>query len=166
MSDFHTTTAVYPFSSSHTAFSPFPRTFSSAFWLSGTWWVVISESHWFFCSHSFSVTFFPPRPSPFFILLQINSLSHTQCLSWEGWLEWYLLGRLHSLGAHTKFLSGNKSKICFQKLQRKWEKFMMIKSVYYHTNLLWSILGNKWMKVRESTPTPKGCEKGRNTCLP
>ena len=38
----------------------------------------------------------------------------------------------------------------------------VIESVYYHANL-WSILGIKWMKTRESTPTPRGCE--RDTCV-
>jgi hypothetical protein len=43
---FHPPSALHLFASSHTAFSPFPRTFCSVFCLSGTCWVYILVFHW------------------------------------------------------------------------------------------------------------------------
>ena len=46
----HTSSSFHPFTSSHTTFSPFPRTFSSVFCLNDTYWVFILAFHRLFSS--------------------------------------------------------------------------------------------------------------------
>ncbi len=69
----HTSTSFHPFTSSLTDISSFSRTFSSTFCLSGTCWVFILVFVGFRGYHSFNVTFSFPCPSPFFILMKINT---------------------------------------------------------------------------------------------
>ena len=73
VSALRSSSALHSFASSYTAFSPFPRTFSSVFWLSGTCWVsLFSLSLTFLLIIDLVWHFSFPCPLPFSILLKIN----------------------------------------------------------------------------------------------
>ena len=90
----HTASSFHPFTSSHTDFSSFPRTFppcsAEAVHAECSFYPFIV----FRALHSFSLTLHFPWPSPFFIRLKINTLKNKQL--WKEYTSCIcsMLGRL------------------------------------------------------------------------